>query len=232
MLEIPGDNAVEFPLPILAALDGGPMHVGRHVPVQPLLPEHRKECGEERDGEGGVQQSLSLNDGAWRAGPLWNPRCFVTESGVVDLVDEDTEESGSFFVWVRLEPGVDLDNEGGSNCREQTSLCSESILAHPSNSQDSRISTSCSNPRHISCRILCRTPQPLDGNPRKIWNANPPESDARLASDCGRGFSDIQGGMKRTLTHLPASCFPPPPPLSKDPCCDQVLAKHDATDKI
>ena len=102
MLEIPGDDAVEFPLPILAALDGGPVHVGRHVSVQPLLAEHRKECGEERDGEGGVQQCLSLNDRARRARPLWNLRGFVTKSGVVDLVDEDAEESGSFFVWVQF----------------------------------------------------------------------------------------------------------------------------------
>ena len=122
MLEIPSDDAIEFPLPILAALDGGPMHIGRHVSVQPLLAEHRKERGEERDGKGGVQQCLSLNDRAWRARPPWDPRGFVTKSGVVDLVDEDAEESGGFFVWVRLELGIDLDDEGGSDGGEQTSL--------------------------------------------------------------------------------------------------------------
>jgi len=33
-------------------------------------------------------------------------------------VNEDAEESGSFFVRVRLELGADLDDEGGSDCGE------------------------------------------------------------------------------------------------------------------
>jgi len=37
-------------------------------------------------------------------------------------VDEDAKESGRFFVWVRLELGVDLDDEGGSDGGEQTCL--------------------------------------------------------------------------------------------------------------
>ena len=37
-------------------------------------------------------------------------------------MDEDAEESGGFFIWVWLELGADLDDEGGSNGGEQTSL--------------------------------------------------------------------------------------------------------------
>ena len=49
-------------------------------------------------------------------------RNFTTKCGVVNLVDEDTEESGCFFIWVLLEPGVDLNDEGGSDSGEQASL--------------------------------------------------------------------------------------------------------------
>ena len=47
MVEIPADDAVQFPLPMLAALDGGLSHVNRRVSVQSLLAEHREESGEE-----------------------------------------------------------------------------------------------------------------------------------------------------------------------------------------
>ena len=47
--------------------------------------------------------------------PLRDRRNVVAESSVVDLVNEDAEEGGGFFVWVWLELGVDLNDEGGSD---------------------------------------------------------------------------------------------------------------------
>ena len=44
-------------------------------------------------------------------------------------MDEDTEESSGLLVWVWLEVRVDLDDEGGSDGGEQTSLQAKS--AHP-----------------------------------------------------------------------------------------------------
>ena len=67
-----------------------------------------------------------MDDRRWRAGPLWDRRNVAAESGVVYLVDEDAEESGGLSVRVRLELGVDLDDECGSDGREQTSLWSDS----------------------------------------------------------------------------------------------------------
>jgi len=58
----------------------------------------------------------------WGTGPLWDCRDAVAKSSVVNLVDEDTEEGGCFFVWVRLEPGLDLGDECGSDGGEQTGL--------------------------------------------------------------------------------------------------------------
>jgi hypothetical protein len=57
-----------------------------------------------------------------RAGPLWESGNVVSESSVVNLVDEDAEESGGFVAWVGFELGVDLDDERRGDCGEQTSL--------------------------------------------------------------------------------------------------------------
>ena len=63
-----------------------------------------------------------MDDRRWRTGPLWDRRNVAAESGVVYLVDEDAEESGGLSVRVRLELGVDLDDECGSDCGKQSSL--------------------------------------------------------------------------------------------------------------
>jgi len=65
---------------------------------------------------------LDLDDCAWGAGPLWDRGNVITEGSVVERVDEDTKENGCVFVRVRLELGVDMDDECGSNSREQTGL--------------------------------------------------------------------------------------------------------------
>jgi len=122
VIEVPGDDAVELLLSILAPFDGGPSYVGRRVAVQPLFPEHREERSEERSGETSIQHCLNVDNSLWRTGPLWDCRNVVARNSVVHLVDEDTEESGGLFVRVRLELGVDLDDEGGGDGRKKTSL--------------------------------------------------------------------------------------------------------------
>jgi len=124
MVKIPGDDPIELLLPILTAFNGIPSHVRRHVSVQPLLSQHCEESREQRSGEAGVQDRLDVNDHAWRAGPSGDGGNVVTESGVVDLVDEDTEQGRGLFVGVRLELGANLDDESGGDCGKQTSICS------------------------------------------------------------------------------------------------------------
>ena len=46
-MKVPCDDAVELLLPILAALDGSPSRVRRHVSVLPLLAKHCEEGREE-----------------------------------------------------------------------------------------------------------------------------------------------------------------------------------------
>jgi hypothetical protein len=57
-----------------------------------------------------------------RACPLWESRRVVAEGSVVDLMDKNAEEGGGLVVRVRLELGVDLDDECGGDGGEQTSL--------------------------------------------------------------------------------------------------------------
>jgi len=69
-----------------------------------------------------------VDDHGQGAGPLGDCGNVTAESTVVDFVDEDTEESSRIFVRIRLELGVNLDDERGSHGGEQTSLQAESAL--------------------------------------------------------------------------------------------------------
>jgi len=122
VVEIPHNDPVEFTLPVLASFDGGPSKVGRCVSVQPLFAEHRKEGGEESGGETCEEDGLDLYYCTGRTCPLWEGGGIVPESSVVDLVDQDTEESCSHVVRVLLEVGVDLDDKCGGDGGEETSL--------------------------------------------------------------------------------------------------------------
>lgn len=46
----------------------------------------------------------------------------ISECGVIDLVDQDPEESDGLVTRARLEFGVDCDNECRGNSGKQTSL--------------------------------------------------------------------------------------------------------------
>jgi len=122
MVKIPGNDAVELALPILAALYGGSSEVGRRISVQPLFTEHGKEGGEETRGETCEENGLDSDYRARGACPLWEGGGVVSEGSVVDLMNEDAEESYSHVVRVLLEVGVDLDDECGGDGGEQTGL--------------------------------------------------------------------------------------------------------------
>jgi hypothetical protein len=53
-----------------------------------------------------------------RSVPLWESGNVVSERGVIDFVDKDAEEGGSFVAWVRLQLGIDLNDERGGDSGE------------------------------------------------------------------------------------------------------------------
>jgi hypothetical protein len=53
---------------------------------------------------------------------LWEGWNVASEGGVVDFVDEDSEESCSLVIRIGLELRVDFDNERRSDGRKQTGL--------------------------------------------------------------------------------------------------------------
>ena len=85
-----------------------------------MLSKHRKEGGEEGGGETCVEDGLDLDD--WGTVPLWEGGSVVSEGGIVDLVDKDTEEGDGVIVRVGSELGLDIYDECGGDGREQTSL--------------------------------------------------------------------------------------------------------------
>ena len=93
-VEVPCDNPVKLPLSALAAFDSRPSHVGRCITVEPLLPEHRQESGQQGGGETCNEVGLDIDHcGGW-AGPSWEGGNIISESSIIDLVDEDAEEGG------------------------------------------------------------------------------------------------------------------------------------------
>ena len=66
----------------------------------------------------------------FRSRPLWEGGSVVSERGVVDLVDEDTEEGGSLLTRVRLELRLDIEDERGRDGGEQSSLSPLSVRVH------------------------------------------------------------------------------------------------------
>ena len=86
----------------------------------------------------------------WRSIPLGNGGSVVTKGGVVNLVNEDSEEGSSLLASVRLELGLDIDDEGGSDSGEQTSLLLLLACGCQNSVQDSQRSELYLNPRHAS----------------------------------------------------------------------------------
>jgi hypothetical protein len=87
-----------------------------------LLAEHSQEGGEEGSSETGEEDGLNLDHRGRRSGPLWKGGDIIAEGRVVDLVDEDSEEGGGFVVRVGSQLRINLNDKGGSDSGEQTSL--------------------------------------------------------------------------------------------------------------
>jgi hypothetical protein len=121
-MEGPLLESIALALTVSATLDHRPARIPQ-VPVEPLLAQHRDECGEQRDQETRVHESSDGDDLAGRAllGG-WNGGGFVRDGGLVEGEKDCAEEGCRLLVRIGLELRVDVDDEGGTDGGEQTRL--------------------------------------------------------------------------------------------------------------
>ena len=65
--------------------------------VQPLLAEHGQEGREEGNDKAFEENGLDVNCGGGRSSSLWENGNLVSEHGVVNLVEEDVEQSSGII---------------------------------------------------------------------------------------------------------------------------------------
>jgi len=93
------------------------------VSVQPLLAQHGDERRQQGDNQTRVHQTRDRDRLARRI--FLNRRGgrgITRDGGLVESEENGTEEGGGLFVRIGLEVGVDVDDEGGADGREQTGL--------------------------------------------------------------------------------------------------------------
>jgi hypothetical protein len=113
---------ITFSLAVSATLDHRPARIPQ-VPVQPLLPQHRDECGQQRDQETRIHQAGRGDDLArWAFLNGRNGGGLAGNGGLVEGEEDGTEEGGGLFVGIGLEIRMDVDDKGGADGREQTGL--------------------------------------------------------------------------------------------------------------
>jgi len=103
-MEGPLLESIAFALTITATLDHRPASIPQ-VPVEPLLAQHRGECGEQRDQETCVHESSNSYNFAGRVFlGGWDGGGFIWDSGLVEGEEDGTEKSCRLLVWIGLEP--------------------------------------------------------------------------------------------------------------------------------
>ena len=93
------------------------------VPVQPLLPQHRNKCSEQRDQETCIHESCGGNDFVgWIFLDRRNCGGVIWDSRMVEGEEDGVEEGCRPVIGIGLELGLDVDDKGRADCGEQTRL--------------------------------------------------------------------------------------------------------------
>ena len=113
---------ITFSLAISATLNHRPARIPQ-VSVQPLFPQHRDECSQQRDQETRIHQAGRCDDLArWVFLNGRNGGGLAGNGGLVESEEDSTKEGGGLFVGVGLEVRMDVDDKGRADGRKQTSL--------------------------------------------------------------------------------------------------------------
>ena len=93
---------IAFALTVSTTLDHRPARIPQ-VSVEPLLPQHGNECGEQGDQEAGVHDSSdSDNLARWRFLNRWDDGGLTRDRRLIESEEDCTGEGRGLFVRVRL----------------------------------------------------------------------------------------------------------------------------------
>jgi len=109
-------------LTVSTTLDHRPARIAQ-VPVQPLLPQHRDECGQQGHQKTRVHETGDDDNLArWVSLNGWNGGGLTGDGGLIESEEDGTEEDSGLLVWIGLEVRMGIDDESGADGREQTGL--------------------------------------------------------------------------------------------------------------
>jgi len=129
-------QSIALPLTVSTFLNRRPTSIPQ-VSVEPLLSQHRDECGKKRDQETRVHESSDGDDLTGRALlDGWDGGGFVLDGRLIEGEKDRAEEDCRLFVWIGLETRVDVDDEGGTDGGEQTRLQERVRLLVGANNRD------------------------------------------------------------------------------------------------
>ena len=115
-------QSIAFALTVSATLDHRPARIPQ-VSIQPLLAQHGDECGEQGDHETRIHETGHCDDLArWVLLGKWNGRSVNRDGRLIESEEDRAEEGGGLFVRIGSEVRMGIDDEGGADGREQTSL--------------------------------------------------------------------------------------------------------------
>ena len=104
------------------AIDNGSTHLNLSVTIEPLLAQHGDKRGEEGSSQTAVKDGLDADDNGIGAGPFGKSGIGASwHSPKLDAGDK-LEKIVAHLLVIRLEVLLNVDNESGCDCREQTGL--------------------------------------------------------------------------------------------------------------
>jgi len=88
-----------------------------------LLAQHGDECREQGDHETRIHETGDGDDLAWWISlGRWDGGSVTGDGGLIESEEDGSEEGSGLFVGIELKVRMDVDDEGGADGREQTSL--------------------------------------------------------------------------------------------------------------
>ena len=93
------------------------------VAIEPLFAEHRNERGEQGDQQACIEKVGNVDYFVWGTFPGGRrDGLFARDGGLVESEEDGAKVRNRLVAGIGLEFGLDVDNEGGADCREQTGL--------------------------------------------------------------------------------------------------------------